>query len=62
MFNGFKTFAVGLALAVLPQAISYVSGFDFVHAFGLSPNAASIVGVVMIALRAVTTSPMFKAS
>jgi len=62
MFAGFKTFAAGLALAVLPQAVAYVSGFDFVHAFGLSPNAASIIGLAMIALRAVTTSPIFKAS
>ena len=62
MLTGFKTFAVGLALAVLPQAISYVSGFDFIHAFGLSPNAASVIGVVMIGLRAATTSPIFKAS
>ncbi len=60
MLTGFKTFGVGLALAVLPQIVSYVTSFDFVHAFGLSPNAASVVGVAMIALRAVTTSPIFK--
>jgi hypothetical protein len=57
--NGFKTFIVGLGLAIVPQAVSFVTSFDFVHAFGLSPNAASVLGVVMIALRAVTTGPMF---
>jgi hypothetical protein len=62
MFNGFKTFAVGLALALIPQAVSFVSGFDFTHAFGLSPNAASIVGLAMIALRAVTSTPIFSAA
>lgn len=62
MLTGFKTFAIGLGLALLPQAISYVSNFDFVHTFGLSPNAATIIGVVIIAMRAATTTPMFKAS
>ena len=39
MLNGFKTFAVGFGLAVLPQAISFATDFDFVKVFGLSPNA-----------------------
>jgi hypothetical protein len=60
MLSGFKTFGVGLALAAVPQIVSYVSSFDFVHACGLSPNAATAVGLLMIALRAVTTSPIFK--
>ena len=62
MLSGFKTLAVGLALAIAPQLIAYVTSFDFVHTFGLSPNAASIVGVIMIALRAVTTTPMLTAA
>jgi len=59
MLAGFKTFIVGAGLAILPQVINFVTGFDFVHTFGLSPNAASIVGVVIIALRAVTSTPPF---
>ena len=59
MLAGFKTFAFGLGLAVVPQAIGFVSNFDFVKTFGLSPNAASVVGVAMIALRAVTSTPIF---
>jgi len=62
MLAGFKTFTVGLTLAVLPQVVSYVSNFDFVHVFGLSPNAASFIGLVMIGLRAATSTPIFKAS
>ncbi len=62
MFSGFKTFAVGLGLAVLPQAISFVSSFDFVKTFGLSPNAATLIGIVMIGLRAATSTPIFAAS
>ena len=62
IMTGFKTFAVGLALAVLPQAINFVTNFDFVKVFGLSPNAATLVGLVMIGLRAATSTPMFKAS
>lgn len=58
---GFKTFAVGLGLAVLPQAVAFATHFDFVKAFGLSPNAASAVGLVMIGLRAATSTPIFKA-
>jgi hypothetical protein len=61
MLNGFKTFAVGFGLAVLPQAISFATDFDFVKVFGLSPNASTVIGIVMIGLRAATSTPMFKA-
>ena len=59
LLKGFKTFLVGLALAVIPQVLSYVLGFDFVGTFGLSPNAATVVGLLMVALRSVTTSAIF---
>lgn len=59
MLTGFRTFAIGIGLAILPQVINFLTGFDFVHTFGLSPNAASIVGALIIALRAVTSTPMF---
>jgi len=62
MLAGFKTFFTGLSLAVLPQMLSYIAGFDFVKTFGLSPNAATVVGLLIIALRAVTSTPIFKAS
>jgi hypothetical protein len=59
MFTGFKTFVIGLGLAVLPQAIGFLTTFDFVKTFGLSPNAATALGVVIIGLRAATTTPIF---
>ncbi len=58
--QGFKTFAFGLALAILPQAIAYITKFDFSSALGLSPNAASAVGLIVVALRAVTSTPIFQ--
>ncbi len=59
MLSGFKTFSVGLGLAILPQLAQYLSNFDFVKAFGVSPNAATTIGVVMIALRSITSTPIF---
>jgi len=61
MFAGFKTFIVGLVLAALPQIVNYLTNFDFVNTFGLSPNAATAIGVVMVGLRAITSTPIFKA-
>jgi len=60
MLTGFKTFAVGLSLSILPQIVAYVDNFDFTHVFGLSPNAATLVGVVMIGLRAATSTSIFQ--
>ena len=60
MLNGFKTFFIGLTLAVLPQFVSFVSNFDFVGTFGLSPDAATLIGMLIVGLRAVTTTPIFK--
>ncbi len=60
MLSGFKTFIFGLLLAILPQSINYIAKFDFTHAFGLSPNSASVVGLIVIALRAMTTTPIFQ--
>jgi hypothetical protein len=62
MLLGFKTFATGLGHAVLPQVVSFATNFDFVKAFGISPNAATVIGVVMIGLRAATSTSIFKTS
>jgi hypothetical protein len=62
MLTGFKTFATGLGLAVLPQVVSFATNFDFVKTFGLSPDAATVIGLVMIGLRAATSTPIFKTS
>ena len=60
MLAGFKTFATGLGLAILPQVVGFATNFDFAHTFGVSPNAATVIGLVMIGLRAATSTPIFK--
>ena len=60
MFNGFKTFLIGLTVAALPQMVAFVSDFDFVNAFGLSPNAATTIGLLIVCLRAMTSTPIFQ--
>lgn len=61
MLSGFKTFIVGLTLAVLPQIVAYAGDFDFVKTFGLSPDAATWIGILIVGLRAATSTPIFKA-
>lgn len=61
-FKGFKTVAFGLGVAILPGALQYLGGVDVVSTFGLSPGAGVVVGAVVMALRAVTSSPIFKPS
>jgi hypothetical protein len=58
--QGFRTFSFGLGLAILPQVVTYISNFDFVRVFGLSPDAASLIGLVVVALRAVTSTKIFQ--
>jgi hypothetical protein len=60
--KGLRTVAVGLALAIVPQATAYLFSVDWTHVAGISPNAATIIGVVMIGLRAVTTTAIGKAA
>ena len=59
--KGLRTVAIGLALAIVPQATAYLFSIDWTHVAGISPNAASILGLVMVALRAITTTPLGKA-
>lgn len=56
-FEGMKTFAFGLAVAILPAVLDYIGGVDMT-AFGLSPAIAGMIGTAIVALRAVTRSPM----
>lgn len=62
MFNGFKTFTVGFLLALVPQVVEFLSESDLVEAFGLSPDAATFIGILMIGLRVMTSTPIFKKS
>ena len=56
--KGWKTFVWGLALAISPAAFDYVSGTDWTQL--VSPTWAPVVaGAITIALRYVTTTPIF---
>jgi hypothetical protein len=57
--KGYKTIAFGALLVVVPPLTSYFGGVDW-GALGLSPAAAGTIGVIVIALRAITSSPVFK--
>lgn len=57
--KGYRTLAVGLALAILPAALDYLGAVDWSALIG--PTGAFFVsGLVAIAMRAVTTTPVGK--
>ena len=54
--KGWRTFVIGLAIAVGPSALTYLAGVDWTHLVG--PNVALFIsGAVMFAMRAITTTP-----
>ena len=57
--KGFRTVLAGAVLVVAPPLVEYFGGVDWVS-FGVSPAAEAAIGVLFIALRAATNSPMFK--
>lgn len=57
--SGWKTFWVGLLMAITPAATEYLDIVDWDALLG--PNTAFFVsGLVMLGMRWVTTTPMFK--
>lgn len=57
--KGFRTVLTGLGIAVAPVALEYVAKIDWTQY--VSPNVALVIsGLTMVALRAVTTSALFK--
>lgn len=52
-----KTVLFGLATAVAPAALQYVAGVDWTQ-FGVSPAAGAAIGVAVVALRGMTSSPV----
>lgn len=59
MLTGFKTILVGLLIAVGPTAVDYIGGIDWTRY--VDPKWAPIIsGSVMIAMRLVTTTGVFK--
>jgi hypothetical protein len=59
--KGFRTVAIGLAIAIGPAAITYLLGLDWTSLIG--PNAALfVVGLLQIGMRMITTTPVGKAN
>jgi len=53
--KGFKTVAFGLALVVIPPAVTYLGGVDWAS-IGVSPAVSTVIGLAVIGLRAVTNT------
>ena len=59
--QGWKTVAFGAVTAVLPAALAYLGGVDWT-ALGIHPGMAGAIGAAIIALRAMTSTPIGKSS
>lgn len=59
MLKGFKTVIFGAAVAVAPSLLTYLGGVDWTT-IGLSPTTAGAIGAGIIALRAITSTPIGK--
>lgn len=61
MMKGWKTVAIGLLMVIAPGALTYLAGVDWTSLVGPT-GAFMISGILMIALRMVTTTPIGKAA
>lgn len=59
--KGYKTILFGLLMIVGPAALTYLAGVDWTS-LGISPGVASLIGAVVIGLRAMTSTPIGKAA
>lgn len=57
MLKGYRTLLVGLAMAVIPPALTYLAGVDWNATIGAS-GAFVISAVIQVAMRLVTTTPV----
>jgi hypothetical protein len=55
--KGWKTVIFGALMAIVPPLLTYVGGVDW-HALGVSPGVSAAIGAAVIALRAVTNTPI----
>lgn len=57
--KGYRTILVGLAMAAIPPAVTYLLGLDWTTLVG--PNAALVIsGALTIVMRLVTNTPVGK--
>jgi hypothetical protein len=55
--KGFRTLAMGLVFAIVPTALTFLSGIDWT--LYVSPNVAlALSGLLTVAMRCITTSPV----
>lgn len=59
--KGLRTVAVELTIAVAPSALTYIGGVDWTQ-LGVSPAAGAFIGVVVMGMRAITTTPIGKSA
>lgn len=59
MLKGYKTILVGLLLAVGTPALDYLAGINWTDQVG-STGAVIISGVLMVAMRFLTSTPALK--
>jgi hypothetical protein len=57
--KGWKTVGFGLLMVIAPAAITYLGNVNWTS-LGVSPGVSAAIGVIIIALRAVTNTPIGK--
>ncbi len=55
--KGWKTVAFGLAMIIVPPALTYLGGIDWTS-LGVSPGISAAIGMAIIGLRAATSTPI----
>jgi hypothetical protein len=53
--RGWKTIGFGLVMVIVPPALTYLGGIDWTT-LGIHPGLAAAIGVVIMALRAATST------
>ena len=53
--KGWRTFAFGLAVAVVPNAVAYLGNVNWAD-LGIAPQWSLPIGLAIIGLRAITTT------
>lgn len=57
--KGYRTIIIGLAMVILPPALTYLAGVDWEAIVG--PNTAFVIsGAITVAMRVFTTTPLGK--
>lgn len=59
--KGWKTILFGLFMIIVPPALNYLVGVDW-QSLGVSPGISAMIGAAIIGLRALTSTPIGKAT